>query len=366
MTLAASFVLYGVPIIVADMLVSVNGPHVERQLLPSSGPLTNLPATKYGVHGLRQKIEIISDNCAVAFADSVSSAMVAISSLRRLAAKSPITVEVLQTFFDNDGFDALKNVALVGFVISPNGNGSFTATYINWRSELVDIGHLGTVSLAGTGGQLLEISEAAMAPFEPAPTGRSVGAAMTTALAICGSLLREEHATASTIAVESTGGSYEIAYFNGKRFIKEPEITFVSWDVELVGGEIKIDYPYLIIRQYYELENAIIDVARIELGKTASTPSYSLFTHAVPPAFKSSATGFKASKALLSFASRTTVHSILITNGSKCSTHSIVENGESGFDAQETAPGVFTHAASPVLLNSIRSIAAQAQLDHSD
>lgn len=357
MTLAAAFVINQVPVVMADMLVSLrSGPQQPGLQLPSSGPISNLPKNRPTLHGLRQKVAVIADNLAVAFAGDVASSMIVLSGLRRQAEKGPITAAVLEEFARGNA-KRLSKTALVGFLVNRKDDGTFIASRVQWRGQSVEMGPLGSVDAAGTGGAVLQTFAEMLERPPPEPSAPSIRGALTTALSLCGMLLREEHATGSTIAVAASGGSYELAYFDGRKFVKTLDTTFVVWDAEVVDRTVDIKLPYLVLRQFYVDDNVVLNVARAQCGPSGEDFKYVSHTHVVPASHRAMTTLRRVESESLGFNSTTTVHSILITSAERVRVKTILEIGKSLFQAGETPDGTFVHRCDSSLLNAIRDVA---------
>jgi hypothetical protein len=153
-------------------------------------------------------------------------------------------------------------------------------------------------------------------------------------LTVFGFLLRDEHATGSSITQAYSGGAYEIAVFGPLGFKKISEITYVLWRIDVIDGEVEIIAPYLIMKQFYVGEVLIINCARWEGESAQHNPGvliYKLATHAIFPPYKLDGVPQLPVPQSIGFDSSITVQCMLVVSGDEEGILHFVSTGAPGF-----------------------------------
>ena len=256
MTVVAAFNVRGCPLIFGDLLLTAEVDAGERTVaVPALGDVSDFFGNSgWSIVGMREKVVLISDHCAVAWAGAWLGAAVAIARLREMAAAGPLTTDSVLAYLRDEPDLQRHPASLVGWLVEGERFGQF------WfgTSDVFDGGQLGQVYATGSGcAAVREFAQAANA-MEWKVTGEApVGAiAASTALALCGVLLRSEfHSGDAAEALRAMfGGGYEVAGYFGGRFRKLGDLTFLIWEAQVQGDNVLLSNPQLIIKRNYSAQ----------------------------------------------------------------------------------------------------------------
>ena len=351
MTVIANFVLGNVPVVLADMLTT--GVARPSLTLPTSGPVTNLPPSVVKPTELLQKLVVVAPHFAVAFAGAVDRGRRIIHALRLLAKEGLITPAVWQKFLV-DKEPMLTHVSLVGILMEKKSDGTYDVHQLGYRAKAFEHPVLGNAVVAGTGQQHLLLAADCAAQYPHlSPLERAIASVLT----MFSYLLREEHATGSPITVGEAGGAYELAIFDGIRFVKISDITYIAWRIDVVGNTVSIIAPYLVMKQVYIGDVAVINCARWD-GASAlhvgDAPKYELAAHAILPPYQLDRAVQLPTADNIGFESRITVHCMLVANGEDSHILHVVTMGVAGFSMSKAGDG-YEMAMPAELISEIRS-----------
>ena len=231
MTAIATYGYRGWPGLIGDLLISGLEDPLRSAGLPTIGAVVEVfpQGSGWTITGLRQKIAIVSDNCAVAWAGSQIGAQVAISQIREVAQSGNLTFGNLTAILDElDSDVSAKDVSLLGFLIQDGALHNFARNAENDGKTLEgDI-----VRSAGIGGKYLFDILTRDGPGRSQPSVSEIPLAQEVyerGLVVSGALMRTERPSGYTLR-RYYGGGYEVAVYNGERFTKGLGITYVMWD----------------------------------------------------------------------------------------------------------------------------------------
>lgn len=231
MTAIASFRVAGCPALLGDLIISGYENPNRTAALPTIGDVTNFfpEGSGWTITGLSQKVALISDDCAVAWAGSKLGAQIATTQLRALAKQAPLTKAAIESFLANLDPDITNlGTTLLGFV--RDGEDFFQFALEPDNEFIMPEGNFAYT--AGTGGKHLKAFLQSYAPARAWGDEKAVYPAQRAyeaGLMLGGSLLRTERPLGYTLR-EYYGGGYEIAVFNGERFTKDTSTTYILWD----------------------------------------------------------------------------------------------------------------------------------------
>jgi hypothetical protein len=148
MTVIAAYVIGNFPVLFGDLLLtSERATGARKVAVPTQGEVQDFfGSSGWGISGLTQKVNVLSDNCAIAWAGSWLGARVAIAGLRDLALSRTLTCEAILEFFDALPDLKLNPASFVGLVHDDGALQQFCFNAEQFQSE-----SLGTVYLSGTG-----------------------------------------------------------------------------------------------------------------------------------------------------------------------------------------------------------------------
>lgn len=330
MTLVATFCFDGAAIIIGDMLVTYNeGADRKSVEIPTVGPVSKIIRKRKGVDGLAQKVCIVADNVVIGYAGSVLPARALIIALRRLASQETITLKMLENFFQLR-IPLLKQVAIVGLISTEIGEGKYSIEQFNIGGQVAQTKSLGQIACAGFGVPLLQAACAAdLVDPNGFPKLSRPSAAICKVLSICGHLVDEENAGATSIVDHSTGGFYEIAYFDGSRF-KKLDITFMVWRMTVQNGILVFTDPQIVLKSAYIGDIHYVNCARLTEFSEDAPVERKFDLHGIFPPWDISTNSVSPTGQEIGFQSRLTQHQISVYQKNKRVSYlSIVETAPS-------------------------------------
>lgn len=269
MTLIATFSIHGLPFALGDLLISGNERSDSTPFVPSVGPVTNVfpLGSGYSIIGLQQKVNILSEDCVIAWSGSVVHARVAIKELRQLANTGQLDRIALDKYIADHRCDIEHNIELLGWVRERNQIVSFSYPAIE-ASRAGPFGHL-RASGSGTSRFHSLLSNLPATPSRVGETTKpSDRAFASVAYAMC-CLIEQELITQGTLT-EYFGGWWELVFHDGKKFAKLSDVTFVFWEVESNASVLQLKFPKHVVKQDY-----VGDVLRMHLARQNDDHSYS-------------------------------------------------------------------------------------------
>lgn len=273
MTVIAAFAIGGIPTVFGDLLLT--GP------VATSGQVIAVPAlgevqdffgnSGWGVSGLTQKVNLLAENCAIAWAGSWIGARVAIAGLKSLAATEPLTLARIEAHLRSEKELERNEASFVGIVHEGDGLRMF---HFNAEEHMLD--YLGQVFMSGSGSGAIREFDALSTNSDIRSTGAptETAAAVSKCLMLGGMLLQSElhGADAAATLRNLFGAGYEIAFFSGGRLQKVPEITYLVWDADLADHEVRRSHPLLVVKQQYVGDYLLVRSARITSSPQDPTP----------------------------------------------------------------------------------------------
>jgi hypothetical protein len=257
MTLLAIRGFFGVPVLVADTLVSDKGPGKRRlptrppnQLFDAaSAPHGYLPSNTY------RKVYIVSDNLAVGWAGDMSPAAELLETVFSVFGGTAVTPEDWEKFITSRQCDGGANVVLAGWIIDGDRRLAF-----RWRSRfpsnLQKDTSTGACFSDGTGADFARRTLGQPATYTTTATKGSDKATLC-ALDGISNLVAYELADGSNL-LELFGLCYELIVFDGTRFFYVDDINYLHyhyrWDADrperLEGGIIRFRTHYRNLGEY--------------------------------------------------------------------------------------------------------------------
>jgi hypothetical protein len=199
-----------------------------------------------GIRNPEQKVCIITDYCAIAWAGRLKHARRFVARLARISRRVKITVKIIARLFVKCSHDG---VAIVGAIYEDGRLRTF-----GFDCEQISCPILGEIHAAGSGTSIIHEYVRTLKEFhQPQPQDDEIGAsAASNALTQVAHLLNAEfrEGIEADSIQESFGGGYEIAVFYDGKFNKL-SANFVFLDVSCRNGYLKVGNPTLIISQSY-------------------------------------------------------------------------------------------------------------------
>lgn len=330
MTLITAFNVGKSPVVVGDLLLS--GPEQPQKEIatPIVGDVTRVfpRGSGWSIVGLRQKVNLVANNCVVAWADNELAAKIVIKELRALSTDSPLSFDRIADYFKNIDPNLVGlGVNIVGWVKEDKGFRRFCFNALTTKT-----GAFGELSIAGSGTDpFLKLTEEM--PLELPIADREINSlekAVSLSLMSTGLMLQSEFHTQDTL-LNFFGGGYEIASFVKDRFSKIGDITFVCWAAELKDNFVYISHPLLALKQDYLNDILLIRSLRLHHSDgVGETTSIEEAHYIVSPLYRTANQEEAQMVAGLNLNSKFTCHCILIQSDCPLQVLVRIEYRESG------------------------------------
>jgi len=316
-TLIASYALDNFPLVFGDLLITGDMLKDRIVSVPTQGEVQDFFGDSgWGISGLKQKVNIISDTCVIAWAGNWLGARVAISGLRELAKKKELIAEEILSFLSTDPDLAKFPADFVGLVCEEKGLRLFHYGAEEFTGEA-----LGTAYLAGTGAEAVRHFDEILRNSALNTEGAIdyVALSIAKSLMMGGLLLQAElHGElAAPSLLNMFGGGYEIAYFADGRMQKIPEITFLFWDIKILAEGCEISAPKLVVKQTYLRDYLLIRSVLIGKNDNAEPAVLADRRHAVSPMYEPEVKPTEADLLSLTLVSALRCHCIIVHDGSE-------------------------------------------------
>ncbi len=259
MTVIAAFLLGGFPIVIGDMLIS--GPELtDTQVgIPTvDDEITDVfPAgSGYSIVGMQQKVFILSEDLAVAWAGNLVAAKTLITELSSLARAGPITVASINSFARNDApaICGDLNASLVGAFSDSDGIRLF-----GYNAQNIAVPGFQDVMIAGTGADAVTKLLSDLPPSLEVIRGttHALSEAVCKTLILTGVLLSLEIGNRESLRT-FYGGGYELASRIGHRFSKIDDVTYVFWYAEIRSDGVRLNLPHTYLKFAYKDDALLI------------------------------------------------------------------------------------------------------------
>ncbi|HDS9505660.1 TPA: hypothetical protein QH865_005392 [Klebsiella variicola] len=254
MTIIASYDIYGCKVLLADTLITSPQRNGDKPLiLPTLGQLdsTQVDDNVY-IFGNLQKIQILSDYCAVAYAGNVSLAHRFITALSNILKERTLLISDIENTYKY--IDVNGELAII--YLYNTGDEEIISGGLNCINALSDI--LGEVIYRGSGGKAItdyiEWLDNNTERHRPSPD-EVVANGVKIAIQQIAQLQMAEISSDSTpeSIKDSFGSGYEIVSFYDGKFNKiDLTYAFIELTYNQQTKKIDINYPYLILSHYIE------------------------------------------------------------------------------------------------------------------
>lgn len=234
MTLIVSTLAGNCPLLLGDLLISVHGTPVRKQVHLPIQDVYVVGDADYAITGLAQKTCVVTPNLAVGWSGSkVVAKTIILEMLQSFTSGRPVTFDELGKFFHDLNFPEANAVQMVGLVLEDKTIvRDFRCNARTHKSVL-----LGEIQLAGSGSDhLIEVLQNFSAPFISAGNPNDFVSAVGNLLMVACGVLGEEMNTRANLS-HFYGGGLEIVYLNKGKFEKLGNITYVFWAVNVVAQD---------------------------------------------------------------------------------------------------------------------------------
>lgn len=318
MTLISAYAIDNIPILFGDLLTTGPIPDNHLAITPALGDVSDFFGNSgWGVSRLRQKINLVSNTCAIAWAGEYIGAKVAIEGLRNLLSSGSIAVEEIFRYLEAE--PELKNhpASFVGL----NCYGGKIEQF-RWHAEKLSTSSIGTVYMKGSGSHVIPEFAAFQANMDwnISDDTNPLHRAIASGINLGAVLLQSEYVdgdNAHTI-LHAFGGGYEIAFASQGTIQKLPEITYMFWSARFIPEGLKLSYPSFIVKQSYIDEHLLILSAQSRFNQNTNiTEMHNEQRHVISPLFQTKTQISVDVLNTLSFQSRFFCHCVSVYSGDR-------------------------------------------------
>lgn len=260
MTIIASYDIHGCKVLFADLLITSKQNNENNFTLPTIGEIDSRSINNgIFIAGRLQKIHILSDYCAIAYAGKVSLAHLFIKVLNETLEERELSIDDIEnTYKDIDRENELAIIYLYS-----NGSDEIISKGMNCCNSHSNI--LGEVLYRGSGEQAitdyiewLDNQDYISRPSEDEVVAQAVSITIQQIAQLQMAEIKSDNIPESI--KDCFGSGYEIVTFYGGKFNKiELTYAFIELTYNDQTKKIDINYPYLILSHYLEGGSLIHD-----------------------------------------------------------------------------------------------------------
>lgn len=280
MTVVAAFKAYGVPVLVGDLLITVDTSKKEHSFLPTSpiAASTLSEDAQAKISGTRKKVHLFGNSLAVAWSGSLLAATSVLKALKQQSDREQIGRDTLVDFLSSqtDWTEDKFSILLTGWVSDPE------LLCFRWNSAWPQEVFFGDRFFDGSGDHIFEALVDEQVSSGTGPGIKSnVEQGIYAVLAKVGKLVSHEVLTGETLR-SRFGYCYEVAYFDGEKFRYVDEVTYLSWLVRISNSGPRYQaMPSPAIVKYKNFgEYSAVQTVRLDAGADVHT-----FFEVVTPAY---------------------------------------------------------------------------------
>lgn len=288
MTVVATLSVENCPIIIGDLLLSGLENPEKICYIPSIGDTSEVfpIGSGYTIVGVRQKINIISENLVIGWAGSEIEAQSILTEILKKGQNDLFTLDSLRAFFEEATTWIRQGVNFVGFIKESRGIRQF---YYSWENQvlLFDSQSFGEVQLCGTGSRDVKSYLEQFSNPLTAKMGKPnlLEKAVSSALQMTGYFLQNEITSYSNL-YEWYGGGYEVATFFDKKFQKIDDITYLFWQAKVSRERIDLTLPSKAFKYSYLKDILIVRSVTLDHGNERNITVSDDSIHIIGPAYR--------------------------------------------------------------------------------
>ncbi|EJB5615130.1 hypothetical protein ACRZK7_005049 [Klebsiella oxytoca] len=251
MTIIASYNIYGCKVLLADTLITSQQRNESKPTLPTLGKIDSTRVdSDFYIAGNLQKIQILSDYCAVAYAGKVSLAHQFITTLSDILKERTLLIsDIENTYKDIDG-----NTELAIIYLYNTDNEEIISGGLNCVNALSDV--LGEVTYRGSGEQAitdyiewLDGQAYISPPSDDEVVAQAVSITIQQIAQLQMAEIKSENMPESI--KDCFGSGYEIVTFYDGKFNRiDLTYAFIELSYNKETKNVEINHPYLILSQY--------------------------------------------------------------------------------------------------------------------
>lgn len=273
MTVVACFQCHGQPLIIGDLMLSSWSEKPPATLpfnIPTIPDVNAKIPLEWGslVVGLRQKIVVLDDTFAIAWAGSFLAARVVVRELNELIVKGPLRFEQIQEVL-NKAELGTQDLFIAGLLVQREYSDRLVVTRFSWDTNAgwtklnPQVRGLDPIYMGGSGeSDLVKVMSAATTSLGNSAPPSSCATAISVAISMTNLLSGEQSRTASGVSA-LYGGGFEVATIIDGRISKVGGVSHFFMDaLRLPHGGIKVQLRRAIS---YNYKGDVLVVNTIEL-----------------------------------------------------------------------------------------------------
>ncbi|MFQ2246809.1 hypothetical protein [Aeromonas enteropelogenes] len=251
MTIIASYDIYGCKVLFADTLITSSKKNEKRPILPTIGKIDSTRINdQLHIAGNLQKIQILSDYCAIAYAGDVYLAHQYITALDDILKERRLLINDIVNIYKS--IDVNNKLAII--YLYNAGDENIISGGLNCINTLSEV--LGDVIYRGSGEQAIsdyiQWIDNNAETFRPSPD-EVVANGVRIVIEQIAKLQMAEISSSSTpeSIMDCFGSSYEIVSFYDGKFNKiDLTYAFIDLTYNHETKNVDINFPYLILSNY--------------------------------------------------------------------------------------------------------------------
>lgn len=267
MTLIASYVLNSHPIIIGDLLLTRNASGAEASTqIPSIRDINKELRGKreISVVGLRQKVNLVSENFCVAWTGSFIHAKSLIQSFREATQGQVISEEQYNDILNSVPLEDTHGVEMLTYHYDVEKN-RFSRRNLNMPH--FELGQAVDVQVGGTGTAGFIEQFEHFQDFNIVGEANHLAQAVGQTLALCNAFWGLETLIGGGVG-DGWGGGFETVYFSKGRFHKLSNVLYLYWEArQLEGDGFDLRFRSRLMKVDYQNENMLIRMSDGDEGE---------------------------------------------------------------------------------------------------
>lgn len=258
MTLIASYVLHGHPVIIGDLLLTRGVSDIESTTqIPSVRDINKELHRKreVSVVGLRQKVNLIGGNFCVAWAGSYIHARSIIQHFYDSTGGRDISEDHYNDILNSVPLEDLRNVEMLTYHYDAERE-RFSRRNLNLPH--FELGKAVDIQVGGSGTSEFIQQFEQVQSLEPVGEANALAKAVAQTQVLCNSFWGLETLHGGGVG-DGWGGGFETVYFNNGRFQKLSNILYLYWEAQqLEDGDIDLCFRPRLMKTDYQDKNLLI------------------------------------------------------------------------------------------------------------
>ena len=277
MTLVATIMGDGLPVMIGDILVSGKGGSEDATFhVPTIGEISTA-GTGLKPTNLYQKLCVINDSLAIGWAGNRVAATTVVRQLLNEVGDREVTNEELAHFFDNLDDIIKRKLQVVGLI----RKGKTIESFSSYGAKVFS-SPIGKVRAAGSGVEDLEMyaNELAHPSYSDDynPMLKTIGSVFF----LVSYMMSRDFVTLDGLMKKLYGGGFEIVSYEGGGLKKIGDFTFLLWNARQEGNGWLLSMPTAAINYSYRSDLLLIRSMRFE-GSSLPYPSMNCTHHEMYP-----------------------------------------------------------------------------------